>query len=88
MTIITRDAITAMTDQYDLMDLVGLLAARWRYAGMHALVEEQGVIQAVYAAAIARLFAIGYDEVGGLDVESELPDAFMPHEYLARYPGF
>ena len=87
MTIITREAINAMTDQHDLMDLVGLLAARWRYAGMHALVEEQAAIQAVYAAAIARLFAIGYDEVGGLDVESELPDAVMPPQYLERYPA-
>ena len=88
MTIITRDAIDAMTDQWDLMHLVGRLAARWRYAGMHQLVEEQAAIQAVYAAAIQRLFALGYDEVGGLDVESELPDAFMPHEYLERYPGW
>ena len=85
---ITRDAINAMTDQRDLMYLVGLLAARWRYAGMHALADEQAATQVVYAAAIQRLFAIGYDEVGGFDVESELPDAFMPHEYLERYAGW
>lgn len=87
MTMITRDAINAMTDQGDLMHLVGRLAARWRYAGMHQMVEEQGAIQDVYAAAIYRLLALGYYEPGGLDVESELPDAAMPQEYRARYSG-
>ena len=86
MTMITRETIDAMTEQCDLIHALGRLAARWRYAGMHELAEEKAAVQEVYAAAIHRLFELGYDEVGGLDVESELPDAYMPQEYLARYP--
>lgn len=86
MTMITREAIHAMIEQCDLIHVLGRLAAHWRYAGMHERAEEQASVQEVYAATIHRLFDLGYDDPGALDVESELPDAFMPHEYLVRYP--
>ena len=46
----------------------------------------QDEIKQVYHAAVERLLELGYSERGGLDVESELPDAHMPQAYLARFP--
>ena len=86
MTTMTTMAINAITDQHQLMLLIGQLAARWRYAGMHEQRDVQQDVQQEYHTALSRLFALGYDEPGGLDVESELPDSCMPASYLERYP--
>ena len=85
-TAITLLAVRAITDTTRLQDLIGRLAARWRGAGIHQNLVAQDEIQQVYHAAVERLLELGYTERGGLDVESELPDAHMPKAYLDRFP--
>ena len=44
MTTVTTLAINAITDQGELLHLLGRLAARWRFARMDELAEEQAAI--------------------------------------------
>jgi hypothetical protein len=53
------------------------LAALWRGTYRQDVVEK-------YHATIARLYELGWD--GTLDIDSELPDEFMPKKYLQRRP--
>jgi hypothetical protein len=57
---------------------LGELAGGWRWTYRQDVVEE-------YHQTMARLYELGWDAV--LDHESELPDAFMPAEYLRRRDG-
>ena len=83
---IMRLGISAITDTSQLQILLGQLAARWRGAGLQQNLITQDEIKQVYHAAVERLFELGYTERGGLDVQSELPDAHMPQAYLDRFP--
>ncbi len=59
---------------------LGGLAARWRGT------DEQRAAASIvknYQSTLRRMIALGYHD--SLDVESELPDEYMPAEYLALF---
>jgi hypothetical protein len=61
---------------------LGDLAMEWR--GMNRGIEGQREILAEYHAVMEKLYQLDWDDL--LDVDAELPDAFMPAEYRRRHP--
>ena len=59
---------------------LALLAGRWRSRQQTA--EEEGIIRQ-YQAILRCMIELGYRE--SLDVDSELPDEWMPAEYFALF---
>lgn len=56
--------------------VLGYLAAKWRTTWDISVVQE-------YQQVFKQLYELGWD--GVLDLQSELPDEFMPEEYLGRF---
>jgi hypothetical protein len=57
---------------------LGSLAARWRGAGN---AQESALLVRQYQAVLRTMIELGYHQ--WLDVESELPDEYMPADYLS-----
>jgi hypothetical protein len=64
--------------------LLGDLAAEWRGSCEHP--EKQQTIVITYHQTLRRLYDLGWD--AELDLESHLPEEYMPEEYIKRNPGF
>jgi hypothetical protein len=62
---------------------LGYLAADW---GSYESEERQREIVEEYHATLNLLYSLGWD--AALSIDSELPDALMPEEYLRRNPSY
>ncbi|NJN68779.1 MAG: hypothetical protein HC884_19795 [Chloroflexaceae bacterium] len=65
-----------------LQAYLGTLAGMWRNAKRKGKVERQAEIVQEYHETMAQLYALGWDDA--LDIDAELPDEFLPEEYLRR----
>jgi hypothetical protein len=68
-----------MDDIQKLEHKISELAMRWREQP-----EKREAIRREYHATLDTLYSLGWDEI--LDIDCELPEADMPHEYKRRHP--
>jgi hypothetical protein len=62
---------------------LGLLAKQWNIAKESDKPEELEELTHTYTHMLKSLMALGYDK--WLNLDAELPDEYMPEEYLNRY---
>jgi len=65
-----------------LQAYLGTLAGMWRHAKITEDSIRQKEIVQKYHETMAQLYALGWDDA--LDIDAELPDEFLPEEYLRR----
>lgn len=64
---------------------IRLCAFAGAFRGSSDLSEQERIVHE-YHAVMNKLYFLGWN--GGIDLECELPEEFMPEEYLQRYPDF
>ncbi|MBX3082227.1 MAG: hypothetical protein KF716_11395 [Anaerolineae bacterium] len=63
---------------------LSLLASRWRGSFNEPEIQDELVQE--YRKTVQRLYELGWDDVIG--IESQLPEEFMPMDYVQRNPAF